>query len=55
MEATLDPFSGAALILKRSENGWVIYSVMENGVDDGGDFHEKKDWGIGPPGRHRAD
>jgi hypothetical protein len=47
-EATLDPYSGEPLKLKRSENGWIVYSVMENGVDDGGDFREQKDYGVAP-------
>jgi hypothetical protein len=50
-EATVDPFSGNPLHLKRIAAGWVVYSVWENGVDDGGrfDFYDG-DWGFGPPG-----
>jgi hypothetical protein len=48
-EATIDPYSGEPLLLKHTEEGWVIYSVMENGVDDGGDFKGMKDYGVGPP------
>jgi hypothetical protein len=46
--ATIDPCSGKSLLLRRSEDGWVVYSVMENGVDDGGDFRELKDYGVAP-------
>lgn len=46
--ATIDPFSGQPLKLKSTGDGWVVYSVMKNGVDDGGDFKEMKDFGVGP-------
>jgi hypothetical protein len=48
--ATLDPFSGEPLILKKVDNGWVIYSVMQNGKDDGGNFKDYTDWGVAPVG-----
>lgn len=47
-DATIDPFSGQPLLLKHTDDGWIIYSVMENGVDDGGDFVELKDYGLAP-------
>lgn len=47
-EATIDPFSGKPLKLKHTDEGWVVYSVMANGVDDGGDFKEQKDYGVAP-------
>ncbi len=50
-EVTTDPFSGKPLNLKHFEDGWVIYTVMENGVDDGGDFKGRKDYGLAPPKR----
>ncbi|TWT88972.1 hypothetical protein Mal64_24630 [Pseudobythopirellula maris] len=43
-EATIDPFSGEPLVAERRgetathQAGWWVYSVMTNGVDDGGDF-----------------
>ena len=46
--ATIDPYSGKQLLLKRTEVGWMVYSVMENGVDDGGDFLGRKDYGVAP-------
>jgi hypothetical protein len=48
-QATIDPYSGLPLKLKRSDDGWVIYSVMENGIDDGGYFKGLKDYGVAPP------
>jgi hypothetical protein len=46
--ATGDPYSGNPLLLKSTADGWVVYSVMKNGVDDGGDFKEMKDFGVAP-------
>jgi hypothetical protein len=50
---TLDPFSGEPLKLKRTDEGWIVYSVFSNSTDDGGDFTEQVDWGLGPPGHAR--
>jgi hypothetical protein len=47
---TLDPFSGKSLVLKKDNNGWVIYSVMQNGKADGGNFKDYTDWGVAPVG-----
>ncbi|MEX2316188.1 MAG: hypothetical protein WD669_03485 [Pirellulales bacterium] len=47
-DTTADPFSGKPLRLKRTDDSWVIYSVMPNGVDDGGDFRRLKDYGVAP-------
>lgn len=47
-EATIDPFSGEPLKLKHTDEGWIVYSVMTNGVDDGGDFKDLKDYGLAP-------
>jgi hypothetical protein len=47
-EATIDPFSGEPLKLKHTDDGWLIYSVMQNGIDDGGDFTDAKDYGLAP-------
>jgi hypothetical protein len=52
-EATIDPFSDEPLKLKHTDDGWIVYSVMENGVDDGGDFADLKDYGLAPRG-HRS-
>jgi hypothetical protein len=48
-EATIDPYTGEPLKLKHTDDGWVIYSVMENGIDDGGNFTKLKDFGVAPP------
>ena len=50
--AMIDPFSGKPLIAKHIDDGWLVYSVMENGVDDGGDF-EEKDRGLRPRKRSK--
>ncbi len=54
-EATIDPYSGEPLKLKHTKDGWIIYSVMSNGVDDGGDFIELKDYGLAPPRFRRTE
>lgn len=46
-EATTDPFTGQPLIVKQTDGGWIVYSVGKDGVDDGGNFEEAKDNGIG--------
>ena len=47
--ATIDPYSGQPLKLQHADDGWIVYSVMNNGVDDGGDFIDLKDYGLAPP------
>jgi hypothetical protein len=47
--ATIDPYSGEPLKLKHTDDGWVVYSVMGNGKDDGGDFKGLNDYGVAPP------
>jgi hypothetical protein len=46
--ATIDPFDGQPLKLKNTDEGWIVYSVMKNGVDDGADFKALKDYGVAP-------
>lgn len=48
-DATTDPFNGEPLKRKKTKDGWVIYTVMRDGVDDGGDFMGLKDFGVAPP------
>ena len=48
--ATIDPFDGKPLKLKWTDDGWIIYSVYKNGVDDGGEFATQQDIGLGPNG-----
>jgi hypothetical protein len=47
-EAMADPFSGEPLKAKLTEKDWVIYSVMSNEVDDGGNFKDQLDYGVAP-------
>ena len=47
-EATTDPFSGEPMKLKRTDEGWVVYSVAKDGRDDGGLLREQNDYGVGP-------
>ncbi len=48
-EQCQDPFSGKPLLLKLTDKGWVVYSVFENGIDDGGVCSEERlDWGLSP-------
>jgi hypothetical protein len=48
-EALIDPFDGKPLKLKHTEDGWIVYTVMTNATDDGGDFLGMKDFGVAPP------
>jgi hypothetical protein len=57
-ETITDPFTGEPLHVKRSPQGWLIYSVGPNFRDDGGNLQgdltvatptEDTDVGIGPP------
>ncbi|HBO43137.1 MAG TPA: hypothetical protein DD670_04220 [Planctomycetaceae bacterium] len=51
-EATLDPFTGKPVIVKRVPDGWLVYSVGQNGIDDGGEFGDNRsDEGYGPPAK----
>jgi hypothetical protein len=47
--ATADPFSTVSLLAKHADAGWLVYSVGENGVDDGGSLDDLRDFGFGPP------
>jgi hypothetical protein len=55
---TTDAYSGRPLILKRLGDDWVVYSVGENGVDDGGNLDatngQPLDIGFGPLGEPLA-
>ncbi len=54
-EAIIDPYTGRPLLTKSTDDGWIVYSVGENGADDGGqvrldsDTYESLDIGVGPP------
>ncbi len=47
-EATFDPFNGKPLVFRATEEGWLIYSVYNNGTDEGGVFKKQEDIGLGP-------
>ncbi len=46
-EATIDPINGEPLHVKKSHDGWLIYSAGWNQKDDGGNLDEQKDLDIG--------
>jgi hypothetical protein len=46
--ATTDPYTGKPLHLKKTPDGWLVYSVGKNLKDDGGDVSEARDVGVGP-------
>lgn len=49
-KATLDPYSGKPLIVKRTPRGWLVYSVGSNLKDDGGAIEQQfEDVGVKPP------
>jgi hypothetical protein len=47
-EATVDPFSEGPLIVKKPPEGWLVYSVGADLVDDGGILSRGRDVGFGP-------
>ncbi|HEY2840013.1 MAG TPA: hypothetical protein VGJ26_12735 [Pirellulales bacterium] len=50
-EATIDPFDGQPMRMKKLADGWLIYAVGPNLKDDGGKLNtdEREDSGLGPP------
>ncbi len=46
-EATIDPITNLPLLAAHGERGWTVYSVGKNEKDDGGDFDEWLDVGVG--------
>jgi hypothetical protein len=47
-EATIDPFNGKSLIVKKAPEGWTVYSVGSDLVDNGGKLDGRTDVGAGP-------
>jgi hypothetical protein len=47
-DAHVDPFSGQPLKYRREESGYVVYSVGENGKDDGGVVEGGSNGGLSP-------
>ena len=48
-ETTTDPFTGKPLHVKKTPQGWLVYSVGSNFQDDGGKLDDNSDVGVGPP------
>jgi hypothetical protein len=48
--ALIDPFSGQNLLVRRTDRGWIVYSVGTNLQDDGGQIRcrPELDLGFGP-------
>jgi hypothetical protein len=46
--ATIDPFNGKPLHVKKLPEGWMVYSVGKDRVDDGGKLDGNTDIGAGP-------
>ena len=51
VETTVDPFIGEPLHVKKTPQGWLVYSVGPNFRDDGGKLDDRTngDIGVGPP------
>lgn len=47
-DITQDPFNGQPLKFKKLPDGWTVYSVGRNLVDDGGNLDGQTDVGVGP-------
>ena len=49
-ETITDPFTGEPLHVKKTPQGWLVYSVGPNFRDDGGKLDDPHgDVGVGPP------
>jgi hypothetical protein len=47
-EVGIDPFNGKPMIVKKTPEGWLAYSVGKNLQDDGGQLGNNLDNGFGP-------
>ncbi len=48
-ETGIDPYTGQSLIIKKTQAGWLVYSVGNDGVDGGGEILDNaRDIGVGP-------
>lgn len=45
-DVTRDPFTDEPLRLRRTDDGWLVYSIGADGEDQGGDFEKAKDVGF---------
>lgn len=46
VEATIDPYTEKPLIVRKGPDGWLVYSVGPDLVDDGGTFEKVRDIGF---------
>lgn len=53
-EATIDPFNGEPLKVKKLPGGWLIYSVGKDRKDEDGMWAGKRLFGLGPVGDEEA-
>lgn len=53
-DAYADPYADGPLIARLTADGWLVYSLMANEKDDGGDFKDLLDFGATPRGDRRA-
>jgi hypothetical protein len=53
-EATIDPYNGKPLHVKKLPEGWMVYSVGKNLADDGGTLDHGTDIGVGPISRQES-
>jgi hypothetical protein len=47
--ATVDPYTGKPLTVKKLAGGWLVYAVGPDLTDNGGDVTSRKDIGFAPP------
>jgi hypothetical protein len=47
-DATIDPFNSQPLRVKPTSQGWVVYSVGRDLVDNGGKLDDLSDIGVAP-------
>ena len=48
-EIMIDPINGEPLTIKKTLNGWMVYSVGSDELDGGGSLKDGADFGFGPP------
>lgn len=49
LEATIDPYVNKPLRLKKTDLGWIVYSVGIKGIDNGGKLDVQENEGVAPP------
>jgi hypothetical protein len=48
-ESAIDPYSEKPLLLKKTDRGWIVYSVGMKGIDNGGKLESQGNEGFAPP------